>query len=572
MKNALVYPLFFLIGFCSLAQNYSWEGASFGDGNGQSSVVYRMDISNTDEKVVVGKFSGSMHIGNHSIYSNKPVGLFLAKYAANDSLLWLKTIAEAEEISDVTFTPIIGSIPNIKFDSFGAIYIGVLYIDSMLIDGLNYYANDSIPSYYTANVLKYTSDGTFVNNIRVRGSCYNSMGYDNLSVDALGNIYSIVNFGNDVWGTTISCNCIVNSDTLTSNNMNYFLAKFNHLGETLWLENLSIRSAKNLAYIERALYVSGISPNATDLNFGVYTLDFPSNYEYAAYVAKYDTTGNFQWAKYFGVPNWGSNVQVRDIHAASNNAIIVSGKTVSQTLPNQLYFENAATLLGNSFGSTDAFVVCYDSLGNVKWHEMTNSSGAEWYSKASSDSLGNVFLAGTFSGEVIFGTDTLQSSGGYDVFIRALSPEGAHLWAKKIVGSGGEFLYDMHIDSKEDLYLVGESFSSQLEFGEHSYSLNSTSAQLFIAKLSAHNVDLEDVQQLETLVYPNPNQGAFSLQAKQSIQQLDIYTVLGALVYSQSYTGKNKEIQVRRQLAPGSYFIVLGLEDGAKSLQKVIVN
>ena len=263
---------------------------------------------------------------------------------------------------------------------------------------------------------------------------------------------------------------------------------------------------------------------------------------------------------------------VYDVHAASNNSILAMGSTYAQQNQNKLYFENSATLLGNPTGSTDAFVVCYDSLGNVKWHEMTNSSGAEWYSKASSDSLGNMFLAGTFSGEVIFGTDTLQSSGGYDVFIRALSPDGTHLWAKKIVGSGGEFLYDMHIDSKEDLYLVGESFSSQIQFGAHSYSLNSTSAQLFIAKLSANNVDLEDVQQLETLVYPNPNQGAFSLQAKQGIQQLDIYTVLGALVYSQSYTGKNKEIQVRNKLAPGSYFIVLVLEDGAKTIQKVIIN
>ena len=572
MKNALVYPLFFLIGFCSLAQNYSWEGASFGDGNGQSSVVYRMDISNTDEKVVVGKFSGSMHIGSHSIYSTKPVGLFLAKYAANDSLLWLKTIAEAEEISYVTFSSIISNSTYIEVDPFGTIYIALTYQDTILVGGQDYIANDSVPSYNTVDVLKYSDDGLLINNFRVRGSCANSVGYENFSIDDEGALYSLFAFGNDAWGTTTNCNCIVNSDTLVSESSNFFLAKFNSYGETVWLKNVAVKSGTNLTHIKNSIYISGISHFATDLNFGVYTLDFPSNYEYAAYLAKYDTTGNFQWAKYFGVPNWGSNVQVRDIHAASNNAIILSGKTVSQTQPNQLYFENAATLLGNSFGSQDAFVVCYDSLGNVKWHEMTNSSGAEWYSKASSDSLGNVFLAGTFSGEVIFGTDTLQSSGGYDVFIRALSPEGAHLWAKKIVGSGGEFLYDMHIDSKEDLYLVGESFSSQLEFGEHSYSLNSTSAQLFIAKLSAHNVDLEDVQQLETLVYPNPNQGAFSLQAKQAIQQLDMYTVLGALVYSQSYTGKNKEIQVRRELAPGSYFIVLGLEDGAKSIQKVIVN
>ena len=91
MKNFIFYIIF---GLCTglFAQDYAWESVNFAEPNNSWSKIYRMAISDTDEKVVVGKFKESMTIGEQTIHSSKPIGLFLAKYAVNDSLLWLKTI------------------------------------------------------------------------------------------------------------------------------------------------------------------------------------------------------------------------------------------------------------------------------------------------------------------------------------------------------------------------------------------------------------------------------------------------------------------------------------------------
>ena len=66
-----------------------------------------MAVSKSNQKAVVGQFKGSMQIGNHSLSSDKPLGLFLAKFAENDSLLWLNRITEADEINNTMFESVI---------------------------------------------------------------------------------------------------------------------------------------------------------------------------------------------------------------------------------------------------------------------------------------------------------------------------------------------------------------------------------------------------------------------------------------------------------------------------------
>lgn len=107
MKNNLLLSFVYLVSTLVSAQNYQWDGAVFGHVNSSSSTVYRMAVSKSNQKAVVGQFKGSMQIGNHSLSSDKPLGLFLAKFAENDSLLWLNRITEADEINNTMFESVI---------------------------------------------------------------------------------------------------------------------------------------------------------------------------------------------------------------------------------------------------------------------------------------------------------------------------------------------------------------------------------------------------------------------------------------------------------------------------------
>jgi hypothetical protein len=45
------------------------------------------------------------------------------------------------------------------------------------------------------------------------------------------------------------------------------------------------------------------------------------------------------------------------------------------------------------------------------------------------DNSGNVYVAGTFSGSLIIGTNQFVSAGGTDIFIAKLNPSGEPIWS-----------------------------------------------------------------------------------------------------------------------------------------------
>jgi hypothetical protein len=54
---------------------------------------------------------------------------------------------------------------------------------------------------------------------------------------------------------------------------------------------------------------------------------------------------------------------------------------------------------------------------------------------AATDTLGNVYVAGKFTGGATFGTTNLVDAGSGDVFVAKYDPEGNLLWAKRAGGT-----------------------------------------------------------------------------------------------------------------------------------------
>ena len=569
MKKCICIALS-LLSSLAYSQDYSWEQALFSNSENQPSTIYRMAISDTDEKVVVGKFKESMTIGEQTINSSKPLGVFLAKYTANDSLLWVKVIAESEEHNLVEFIDALGH-PKVICDELGYIYVNIPYNDTLYTNSNEYISNDLNYNFPNFIILKYSIDGDEIFTLDVKGDCEKRNGVKGFVVADDKSIYLSVMYGNNIFNNTQLCDCIIGNDTLRTYDYKSVLVKYSSSGLVLWSKK-NTGDADVILLNQESLYASGYSYNANNIDFDNYTIHYPSSYEQGAYIAQFDTTGIFKWATYFGVKGWASHVQIMDLYAATDNDIILVGRTFAQDQTNKLFFENASTLIGSQYGSDDAFIVCYDSLGNVKWHEMTNSHSDEWYVESTSDSDGNIFVSGTFAGELVLGTDTLVSTGGYEVFIRAFDNEGNHLWVKKAGGTSSDFCYGLEIDSQENLYMVGSSASNLIHFGDSSYSLPPSGYQMFLAKLSKNSIGLKELLNKEALVYPNPTTGTFTIESELSVTKLEIYSVLGELVYTKNYSSKTKEVQISKELGSGAYFVLLSLENGQQSVEKIIVN
>ncbi len=107
------------------------------------------------------------------------------------------------------------------------------------------------------------------------------------------------------------------------------------------------------------------------------------------------------------------------------------------------------------------------------------------------DAMGNVYVAGTFSGTVDFdpgaGIVNLTSGGGTDFFILKLNATGNFIWARRIGGGGNDMTNTMTIDASGNVFTAGW-FEGGVDFdpGAATYILTSLGMHDgFISKLDS---------------------------------------------------------------------------------------
>ncbi len=139
-----------------------------------------------------------------------------------------------------------------------------------------------------------------------------------------------------------------------------FLTKYDNSGNVLWAKNANgVSTYGPIAYAVSTdaagnVFVTGIS-NSPYITFGTYTLTNSGNYD--LFLAKYDSNGNFLWAKSaIGSGDEGGASVSCD---ASGNSFI-TGDFTSPTLVFGSY-----TL--TNMGSNDIYLAKYDPNGNVLW-------------------------------------------------------------------------------------------------------------------------------------------------------------------------------------------------------------
>jgi hypothetical protein len=90
------------------------------------------------------------------------------------------------------------------------------------------------------------------------------------------------------------------------------------------------------------------------------------------------------------------------------------------------------------------------------------------------DNNGNVYVTGFFSSTATFGTYTFNSAGVQDIFLAKYSPAGVLLWAKQFGGQSNDYGHAVAVDEAGNCYLAG-SYRGEVTFG--SFTLQSTTFQ-----------------------------------------------------------------------------------------------
>ena len=102
---------------------------------------------------------------------------------------------------------------------------------------------------------------------------------------------------------------------------------------------------------------------------------------------------------------------------------------------------------------------------SFEWVATVGGSGHDKTRCVATDSQGNVFMAGEFTGEAKAGEFTLKSAGQLDFFIVKVSPAGKILWAQRAGGSAIDRGYGVSADKAGNCYVTGHYQSTNCTFG-----------------------------------------------------------------------------------------------------------
>ncbi len=204
-------------------------------------------------------------------------------------------------------------------------------------------------------------------------------------------------------------------------------------------------------------------------------------------VVKFDTEGNFKWAKDIGKAGGGFDFLSMTV---TSSGIITIGSFIDSG-----DFDPGVDVYKMGTGLQNAFVSKLDTSGNFVWAKMLVFSGRSGISNAfvAADTFGNVHVAGSYQGTIDLnpGSEsfpvTSNSNGRTDFFILKLNRDGDFVWATN-TGSNtdnyGDLFSDIAVDVYGSVYVSGY-FHGTMSVPPLSDSVTSSAnGTTFIAKLN----------------------------------------------------------------------------------------
>ena len=186
--------------------------------------------------------------------------------------------------------------------------------------------------------------------------------------------------------------------------------------------------------VDGSIYVSGSTKGSLDGQTNSGGAD--------AFITKFNPNGTKQWTKLLGT---GSEDVARAMTTGTDGSIYVSGST-----------EGSLDEQTNSSGS-GAFITKFNPDGAKQWTQQL--LGGSSYDKAAAMTTGvdgSIYVSGSAFGSL----EGQAHSGGSDVFITKLNPNGTKQWTKLLGSSGHDFAEAVTTGTDGSIYVSGYTTGS----------------------------------------------------------------------------------------------------------------
>jgi hypothetical protein len=477
MKNFLLLLLIFYQ--FSFSQNFEWA-KNFGSINNDSNQV--VEVDDNGNSYTLGNYSGTIDCDpSANTFNLTAAGLndiFLVKLDINGNFVWAKNFGGTGADDGIA----------IKIDNNGDIVIGGKFKGTSDFDPNTGVTNltSNVTTTFDIFVFKLTSQGELVWAKSVGSSLDDFL--EDLAIDANNNIYSTGQFNNIVDFDPSSAIANVGTSMKSST----FIWKLTSSGTYVWAKHITSSIGYAITLTNTGVFFTG-DFTGTNIDFNPSTtatanLTTPNSFS-NCYIARFDTSGNYVWAKKFGnATQTNSYSRGFTINTDSNSNVFVGGEFGITT-----DFNPDATNVFNltpANSNKDAFICKLNSSGIFVDAFKIGGSNNDVLNSIEIDKLNNIYLTGYFAGaNVDFnpGTATFNlSTTTINMFIAKYTNTLNFIWAYKIGDTYSCEGQNLKVTKDLDIFTSGTYFETA-DFDISSNTSNLTSVgqrDVFILKLT----------------------------------------------------------------------------------------
>ena len=368
--------------------NVLWARAFTGPGDYDQ--IFSIAIDNANNIYIAGHGTNNLYIGSHLLHGYE----ILAKLDSSGNVLWAKDITNMTSYTN--WESICHLNNNIYYlsefgNNFSSVILGN---DTLVTNGLS-----------DIYLMKCDTSGNILKAIKIGGT--DSDFPDQVTTDNNSHLY--------ITGSTLSTsinfgNLNLNMNYLPSHHNGGFIAKLDSSMNTIWSIKISDNCTPYSVITDKSdnVYVTGsYTYDTIAVNGFMLFNSYPGTKD--IFLAKYDSSGNFLWAKRAG----GNRDDVVNMNYSlardSYNNIYLSGNFTSSTIT----FGNNSLI--NNYGIynyPDIFICKYDSLGNDIWATSIGGDYKEYEGCITVDNMDNLFIVGeNIRDTFAIGTDTMKTTG-----------------------------------------------------------------------------------------------------------------------------------------------------------------
>ncbi len=464
-----IYNTLLLIMLCTMSAFGQVPEWAWANGGGGSSLDYGTSISVDANRnlYLTGWFNSSTISFGSSVLTNNGIegtsDFFIAKYNATGVLLWVKNFGGTGDDRSI----------SIKTNSKGVFVLTGWFKSPSLTLGSTTLKNAGGSDILIA---LFDEEGTVMWAKSVGGIADDEG--NSISCDIKDNVYVTgmyesvaISFGN--------------STLTSMGNHDIFLVGYDQSGQLLWAKNIGGKNDDNGSTVtndgDGNIYLSGKFRSAT-VSLGEKSLTNAGkdgNYG-DIFMAKYNPSGKLIWTKSLGGSYYD---EVYSITADMQNNVYLTGWFKSDTIVFGCDTLMECTILTRAHGVEygDVFIAKYDTYGEPVWAKRAGGIAKDYGFGIATNAIGDVFLTGIFESNFSSsGQAKLKNATSNDIFISKYNAEGKVLWAKSIYGSA--MARCITTDSYGDVYLAGVFDGLEMRFSE-TLLKNAGQGDIFVAKL-----------------------------------------------------------------------------------------